>query len=154
MGKEIEHKYLVKDDSFRTMAVRSYNIEQGYLSRVKERTVRVRLRDDRGFLTVKGCTTVDTRPEFEYEIPGEDARQLLELCEKPILRKERFIVPYEGMIWEVDVFAPPLSPLIVAEVELPESRHDYPLPPFAGEEVTHDARYFNSNLISQIKSDR
>lgn len=154
MGREIEHKYIVKDNSFRELAVKSYKIEQGYLSKVKERTVRVRLRDNQGFLTVKGCTEVDTRLEFEYEIPQEDARELLEMCEKPILRKERFIVPFGGLIWEVDEFAPPLAPLIVAEVELPKSRHDYPLPPFVGEEVTHDARYFNSNLLNHFRSDR
>lgn len=154
MGKEIEHKYLVRDESFRELAVKSYRIEQGYLSRVKERTVRVRLRDDQGFLTVKGRTEGDTRLEFEYEIPEADARALLEMCEKPILKKERFIVPFEGKVWEVDVFAPPLAPLTLAEIELPESNHDYPLPPFAGEEVTNDPRYFNSNLFGPVKSGR
>lgn len=153
MGKEIEHKYLVTDDSFRRMAIKTYSIEQGYLSRIKERTVRIRLRNNQGFITVKGCTKGDTRLEFEYEIPEEDARALLGICEKPILKKERFIVPFGGLVWEVDLFAPPLAPLVLAEVELPESHYNYSLPPFVGEEVTYDARYFNSNLLSPTKSD-
>ena len=153
MGKEIEHKYLVINDSFREMATKSYAIEQGYLSRVKECVVRIRISDCRGFITIKGKTIGDSRQEFEYEIPLNDARKLLELCNPPIIKKERYIVPYGEETWEVDIFAPPLAPLILAEIELLESRHDYSLPPFVGKEVTDDAKFFNSNLTANIKSD-
>lgn len=146
MAKEIEHKYLVSDAGFREMASESHRIAQGYLNREPERTVRVRLRDDRAFLTVKGKNRGDERLEFEYEIPFADGRAMLELCSGRVIRKTRFIVPFGGYIWEVDCFEGELKGLILAEIELSESRHDYPLPPFIGQEVTGDPRYYNSNL--------
>lgn len=145
MAHEIEHKYLVIDDSYRDMSVGIHHIKQGYLSRVPERVVRIRLLDDRGFLTVKGKNDGDIRLEFEYEIPAEDARQLLTLCEGRIIDKTRYIVPFKGFTWEVDCFAGD-DGLIVAEIELPSSDTAYPLPPFIGRNVTGQARYYNSNL--------
>lgn len=145
MAHEIEHKYLVIDDSYRDMSVGIHHITQGYLSRVPERVVRIRLLDDRGFLTVKGKNDGDIRLEFEYEIPAEDARQLLALCEGKIIDKTRYIVPFKGFTWEVDCFAGD-DGLIVAEIELPSSDTAYPLPPFIGRNVTGQARYYNSNL--------
>lgn len=145
MAHEIEHKYLVINDSFVEMSSESHHIMQGYLSRVPERVVRIRLRDDRGFITVKGKNHGDTRLEFEYEVPIEDARQMLTLCEGKIIDKTRYMVPFEGFIWEVDRFMSPVD-LTVAEIELPASDTAYPLPPFVGPNVTGDHRYYNSNL--------
>lgn len=145
MAHEIEHKYLVINDTFLEMSSESHHIMQGYLSRVPERVVRIRLLDDRGFITVKGKNHGDTRLEFEYEIPVKDARQMLNLCEGKIIDKTRYMVPFEGFMWEVDRFTSPVD-MTVAEIELPTSDTAYPLPPFFGPNVTGDPRYYNSNL--------
>lgn len=145
MAHEIEHKYLVINDSFRNMSISMHHIVQGYLSRVPERVVRIRLLDNRGFLTVKGKNDGDTRLEFEYEIPAEDARQLLTLCEGRVIDKTRYIVPFEGFTWEVDCFAGS-DGLRVAEIEIPSSDTVYTLPPFIGRNVTGQVEYYNSNL--------
>ena len=146
MSLEIEHKYLVENDSYLELATSSVHILQGYLSRTPEAVVRVRIADDRGFLTVKGKNTGDTRPEFEYPIPPEEARQLLRLCPGRILDKTRYIVPYRGHMWEVDIFHGDREGLRTAEIELPSSDTSYDLPPFAGRNVTGDPAYYNSNL--------
>ncbi len=145
MGQEIEHKYLVIDDSFKDTATECHHIIQGYLSRVPERTVRVRVRDEQGFITVKGKNTGDKRLEFEYEIPVDDAHALMSLCEGKIIDKTRYIVPFEGYIWEVDCFKQPQG-LSIAEIELPSSVAIYSKPPFAGENVTGVPEFYNSNL--------
>ena len=148
MGKEIERKYLIKDDSWRECASGT-TYRQGYLSTVKERTVRVRTIDDKGFLTIKGITIGATRREYEYEIPTEDANEMLdELCEKPIIEKTRFKIPHTGLTWEIDEFAGVNQGLIVAEVELESEDQNTDFPPWVGEEVSGDPRYFNSNLIA------
>jgi len=148
MGKEIERKYLVKGDSWRALATGTV-YRQGYLSTVKERTVRVRTINDTGFLTIKGITRGVSRLEFEYEIPEADARQLLdELCEKPLVEKSRYKINYAGLTWEVDEFAGANEGLIVAEVELESEGQQIDLPEWIGEEVSGDPRYFNSNLIA------
>lgn len=146
MATEIEHKFLVANDSYRAMATGSVEIEQGYLSREPERTVRVRVKDGYGYITVKGQNRGDTRREFEYEIPVADARAMLGMCLPPVISKRRWIVPYEGHTWEVDEFRGSLSPLVVAEIELPYSDTPYTLPPFVGKNVTGNPRYYNSNL--------
>ena len=146
MGKEIEHKYLVKDTTYKEMARTSHHIVQGYLQRDPLRTVRVRIRDERGFITVKGLTRGDTRLEFEYEIPLADAREMIGMCEGKVIDKTRWIVDFGGYIWEVDEFHGDREGLTVAEIELRDSSHAYPLPPFAGKEVTGDPAYYNSNL--------
>lgn len=145
MGLEIEHKYLVADDSYKAMSESCHEIRQGYLSRIPERVVRVRIYDDRGYLTVKGLNHGDIRQEFEYAIPREDALEMLALCESPVIEKRRYIVPYGGFIWEVDEFINPRCPA-TAEIELPDSDTAYPLPPFVGNNVTGDPAYYNSNL--------
>lgn len=149
MGKEIEHKYLVKDDGYVGMSIVAHHIRQGYLSRVPERTVRVRTYDDKGFITVKGKNQGDTRLEFEYEVPLRDAEEMLSLCEPPVIDKVRYIVPYAGFTWEVDQFESKTG-LVTAEIELPESGIHYELPPFIGENVTGDPRYYNSNLSALL----
>lgn len=146
MATEIERKYLVKNDSYRDMASESVHIIQGYLNRDPDRTVRVRVKGEHAFLTIKGRNKGAARLEFEYPIPSEDARQLIRLCDGRVIDKIRHIVPYGGFTWEVDEFLGDLSPLIVAEVELDSPDQDPPLPPFTGDEVTGDPRYYNSSL--------
>lgn len=151
MAKETERKYLVKDDTFRTMATASHHIVQGYISRRREGTVRVRIKDNDAFLTVKGCNNGITRMEWEYGINVEDAREMLShVCEGTPLEKIRHIVPFEGFIWEVDEFLGSLAPLVVAEVELAAPSVIPPLPPFVGKEVSDDPAYYNSNLQGEI----
>jgi CYTH domain-containing protein len=148
MGKEIERKYLIKDDTWRK-DTSGTTYRQGYLSTVKERTVRVRTIDDKGFLTIKGITIGATRREYEYEIPMADANEMLdELCEKPIIEKTRFKISHAGLTWEIDEFAGVNQGLIVAEVELESEDQNIDFPPWVGEEVSGDPRYFNSNLIA------
>ncbi len=149
MAKEIEHKYLVKNDGYVGMSMASHHIRQGYLSRVPERVVRVRTYDDKGFITVKGKNQGDTRLEFEYEVPLCEAEEMLSLCEPPVIDKVRYIVPYAGFIWEVDKFESK-SNLVTAEIELPESDMRYGLPPFVGENVTGDPKYYNSNIAALL----
>lgn len=146
MAIEREHKYLVKDSSYRDLASWKRELKQGYLCREPERTVRVRIADGTGFITIKGKNDGDRRLEFEYQVPLRDAEQMLKMCKGKVLSKTRYIVPYEGFTWEVDEFHGDLAPLITAEVELPDECNDYPLPPFIGDNVTGDPRYYNSNL--------
>lgn len=146
MALEIEYKYLVKNDSYRQLASESVSIFQGYLSRDQERTVRVRIKGDKGFLTVKGKSSGAVRCEFEYEISIEDASKMLGMCIPPIIEKIRYLVPYEGHIWEVDEFLGHKSGLVTAEIELLSADEQYLLPPFVGENVTCNPAYFNSNL--------
>jgi CYTH domain-containing protein len=145
MAKEIERKFLVKEGFWRNQKGTQYR--QGYLNSVKERVVRVRTIDDKGYLTVKGLTVGASRLEFEYEIPRQDADQLLDICEKPLIEKTRFKVVEAGFVWEIDEFFGENQGLIVAEVELESEDQEFPRPAWVGEEVTGDPRYFNSNLI-------
>lgn len=147
MGTEIERKFLVKDDTFKQMA-KGTKYRQGYLNSTKERVVRVRTIDDKGFLTVKGITTGATRVEYEYEIPAKDADAMLdELCEKPIIEKNRYKIQSASLVWEIDEFFGENDGLVVAEVELESEGQAFKKPGWVGEEVTGDPRYFNSNLI-------
>lgn len=147
MGKEIEHKYLVNDDSFVNLASNCFLIKQGYICREKERTVRIRLLDNKAYITIKGETVGDTRAEYEYPIPFDDALRILDsLCIKPVIEKKRYIVEYHGNTWEIDVFDGQLHGLVIAEIEVPSSNYHYEIPPFIGENVTNDPRYYNANL--------
>ncbi len=147
MATEIERKFLITGDAWRGRGTSSV-FRQGYLSTVKERTVRVRTIDDKGFLTVKGITVGATRSEYEYTIPVTDADEMLnDLCEKPIIEKYRYKIPLGGVTWEVDEFLGVNDGLIVAEVELQSEDQYFPKPDWIGEEVTDDPRYFNSNLV-------
>ena len=153
MGTEIERKFLIVDDAWRGQALGTF-FRQGYLSTVKERTVRVRVAGDRGYLTIKGITVGAVRSEFEYDIPRADADQLLdELCERPLIEKTRYEIEAEGLTWEIDAFAGVNDGLIIAEVELDDEEQEIALPGWVGEEVTHDPRYFNSNLIAHPYSE-
>lgn len=146
MAREIERTFLVKNYNFKEMATETIVILQGYLNRDPERTVRVRLANDRGYITVKGKNHGMTRHEFEYEIPLDDARQILSLCTGKILDKTRYVVPYEGHVWEVDEYNGELRGLVVTEVELEREDEQVELPSFVGKEVTGDPRYYNSQL--------
>ena len=146
MGFEIEHKYLVKSDSYKASATASFHIIQGYLSRDPERTVRIRIKNESAYITVKGKTYGVGRLEYEYEIPKGDALEMLELCVPPILEKIRYIVPFRNHIWEVDEFFGDQKGLILAEIELISDEDEYTVPDFIGEDVTGNPLYYNSNL--------
>ena len=146
MGKEIERKFLVNSDAWRSLA-RGTMYRQGYLNTDKERTVRVRTVGDKAFLTIKGLPVGVTRAEYEYEIPFDDGNALLDtLAEKPLIEKKRYTIPFQGLVWEVDEFFGDNRGLIVAEVELHSEDTQIPKPDWVGDEVSGDPRYFNSNL--------
>jgi adenylate cyclase len=152
---EIERKFLVSGEAWRADATLCHHIRQGYLSRDPERVVRVRIKDDAAFLTVKGRsqgTKALVRPEFEYPLPVADAEVLLAgLCLKPNIEKRRHIVPGpDGKIWEVDEFVFPHPGLILAEIELTTADEEFALPSWAGREVTHDHRYANNRIATAV----
>lgn len=153
MALEIERKFLVVGDIYKSLAVKTRRIMQGYLSSEPARTVRVRLTDEaddtcRAFITIKSANRGATRSEFEYEIPFDDGLAIYHMCERRV-KKVRHIVPWGDVIWEVDEFLDALDGLVIAEVEL--EREEQPLkslPPFIGREVTNDPRYYNSVLAT------
>lgn len=149
MGKEIERKFLVKGDSWHGQA-HGKRYRQGYLSTVKERTVRIRTVGEEGFVTIKGITIGASRPEYEYGIPLKDANEMLdELCEKPIIEKTRYRIPQGNLAWEIDEFEGDNRGLIVAEIELKDEDQTVDFPDWVGKEVTDDPRYFNANLVKK-----
>jgi adenylate cyclase len=144
---EIERKFLVRDDRWRSLG-QGVLLRQGYLSSSPERIVRVRIEGDRAMLTIKGRTHGATRAEWEYPIPTADAQAFLDnLCERPLIEKYRYRIPFDGLVWEVDEFLGENAGLIVAEVELESEDQPFARPEWIGDEVTHDARYFNANLL-------
>ncbi len=147
MGIEVERKFLVVGDAWRADVTSATRIVQGYLAQTDTATVRVRVRGDRGYLTIKGSSVGIARSEFEYEIPVPDALGMLDtLAQGPVIDKVRHLVPVGRHIWEVDVFAGANAPLVMAEVELAEAAEEYVTPAWADQEVSQDARYFNVNL--------
>lgn len=147
MAQEIERKFLVKDNSWRSnLEGKAYR--QGYLSTVKERTVRIRAAGDQAFITIKGVSSGATRSEYEYEIPVQDGNEMLDqLCERPLIEKTRYRIPYDDLVWEVDEFAGENRGLVLAEVELKDEGQEISPPRWIGREVTDDPRYFNVNLV-------
>lgn len=144
MAVEIERKFLVKEGwQPKNAGVR---IAQGYLCAVPERTVRVRIKGAKGYLTVKGRNEGIRRAEFEYEIPVTDAEAMLKFCEQPPVEKTRYLEEYEGHTWEIDIFEGANDGLRVAEIELPSEGTLFAKPAWAGAEVSGDARYYNSSL--------
>ena len=149
MNIETERKFLVKDDSYKKDVQKSYEISQGYIARDGGNTVRVRIRDNQGFLTIKGRTSINglSRPEWEMEIPYSDAVELLKMCKSGLIQKTRNIIPIgNGLKWEVDEFKGDNSQLTVAEVELPSAESEYPRPSWLGTEVTGVKEFTNSYL--------
>lgn len=148
MQKEIERKFLVVGDAWRSLD-EGVMIRQGYLNSDKARTVRIRTVGDDAFMTVKGPTVGITRMEFEYPIPFDDCLAMLEnLAETPVIEKKRYKIPMGNFIWEVDEFFGVNEGLIVAEIELPSEDTPFDKPDWIGEEVSGDPRYFNSSLVS------
>ena len=146
MGQEIERKFLVKGNDWPREKGKKYR--QGYLSLDKERTVRVRLAGDQGYLTIKGENKGASRSEFEYEIPKEDAETLLDQqCLKPLIEKTRYKLKQAGLTWEIDEFSGANKGLVVAEIELEREDQPFDKPAWLGQEVTADPRYYNANLV-------
>lgn len=148
---EIERKFLTQSDDFKTKASRSFRIKQGFLNTDPERTVRVRLREEQGFLTVKGKSTKDglSRFEWEKEISKTEAESLLLLCEKGVIDKMRYEVPYGNHIVEVDEFFGDNVGLVVAEIELNHPTEIFKKPQWFGEEVTGQVKYYNAQLSKE-----
>ena len=148
MAQEIERKFLIQDTSI-VDSLAGERLTQGYLSHDKNATVRVRIAGTTGWLTIKGKTVGATRSEFEYPVPEEDARQMLdELCNAGVIDKTRYRLPQGTLCWEIDVFHGENDGLIVAEIELPSEDTPFDRPAWLGEEVTGDPRYYNSALSS------
>ncbi len=149
MAQEIERKFLVKDNSFRSLAEKKIRIRQGYLSSASGRTVRIRTWEDKGYITVKGPVSKSglSRFEWENEIPLLEAEELLKICEPGVIDKTRYLVKAGSHTFEVDEFYGDNQGLIVAEVELETEDSAFDRPSFLGEEVTGDVKYYNSMLV-------
>ena len=148
MALEIERKFLVLDDSYKHEAFSSSHIQQGYICSDRGRTVRIRIRDEHAFITIKGPSLDGglSRYEFEQEIPLDDARKLMTLCEPGVIDKTRWLVRSGEHTFEVDEFHGDNAPLVMAEVELKARSEEPKMPHFIGKEVTGDRRYYNSQL--------
>lgn len=150
MAQEIERKFLVRDNCFKDEAYESLHIVQGYLSSVPERTVRIRIKGEKGFITIKGAGSASgtTRFEWEKEIPANQAARLLEIAEPGIIDKVRYLVKNTDGIhtWEVDEFYGDNAGLVVAEVELEDENEFFDRPDWLGDEVTGNPAYYNSML--------
>ncbi|WAL60032.1 CYTH domain-containing protein [Thermocoleostomius sinensis] len=153
MAMEIERKFLVVGDAWRSLAI-GVAYRQGYLLSNKHLTVRVRMAGDTGYLTIKGATDGISRTEFEYAIPANDAAELLDtLCERPLIEKVRYRIPWQGLVWEVDEFAGANQGLVIAEVELSDPEQLVSLPAWIGKEVSYDPRYYNAQLAKHPYSE-
>ena len=150
MATEIERKFLIDEKIFSAQNLpEGEKISQGYLTTEKNCVVRVRVKKNRAFLTVKGVNVGIVRKEFEYEIPVADAEELLKLCGEKILQKVRYKIEHAGKIWEVDIFEGRHAGLILAEVELNAPDEFVKIPDWVGEEVSGNPKYFNSNLVAE-----
>ena len=149
MAQEIERKFLVKDSSFKEQAFSSSRIAQGYICSSRGRTVRIRIRDEKGYLTIKGPAGENglSRYEWEKEIPLDEAQELMKLCEPGMIDKTRYLVQSGNHVFEVDEFYGENEGLVVAEVELSSENESFEKPDFIGEEVTGIAKYYNSFLM-------
>ncbi|WP_417941586.1 CYTH domain-containing protein [Flavobacterium sp. RS13.1] len=145
---EIERKFLVKSDEFKAQAFAQNKIAQGYLSSLPERTVRIRIKGEKGFITIKGIGHHGgmTRFEWENEIPLGEAQELLKLCEKGKIEKTRFEIQSGNHIFEVDEFYGENEGLVMAEIELESENESFEKPDWLGDEVTNDERYYNAYL--------
>ena len=149
MGVEIERKFLVDPEKWNKLEKPvGVFFKQGYMIREKDKTIRVRLAGEKGFITIKGATKGFSRKEYEYEIPAEDARELLKNFTDCGTTKTRYCVHEDGNVWEVDVFAHDNEGLIVAELELDDQQDEFTKPDWINREVTEDERYYNANLAT------
>lgn len=148
MGREIERKFLVNNDGWRTRAGKGTHYRQGYICVDPERSARVRVSADKAFLTIKGISKGAERDEFEYSIPKHDADEILDrICLQPLLDKTRYVIAASPFKWEIDEFSGDNAGLIVAEIEIDRDDADFDKPDWLGEEVTCDPRYYNANLV-------
>lgn len=146
MAVEIERKFLVQGEAWRSLAA-GVVYRQGYLTASDRRTVRVRIAGETGYLTIKGATEGIARLEFEYPIPAADAAIMLDtLCDRPLIEKVRYKIPWGNLLWEVDEFKGENQGLILAEVELQSPDQAVQIPDWIGQEVSGDFRYFNASL--------
>ena len=149
MGVEIERKFLLAGEGWRALG-QPVLLRQGYLSSDPERVVRVRVEGDHAYMTIKGRSVGATRGEWEYPIPLAEANELLErVCAQPIVEKYRRKIKFGGNVWEVDEFLGANQGLVLAEIELGSEDQQFDKPEWIGEDVTHDKRYYNSNLVRQ-----
>ena len=149
MATEIERKFLVAGDGWRSQVEASIAIRQAYLSLTDAMSIRVRIVDDaKALLTIKSAQPGPTRSEFEYAIPVEDAQRLLELRTGLVIEKRRYHVPEGPLMWEIDVFEGAHKGLVIAEIELPDAATPFARPDWLGREVTDDARYYNARLAT------
>ena len=147
MGLEIERKYLLKNEDWRKEVESKSIIKQGYLNSNPLRTVRIRITNNKGFLTIKSKNEGSKRKEFEYVIPLTEAQDLILLCEQPIIEKTRYLVPINNHTWEIDIFEGINKGLEVAEIELSQENESFEIPNWIGKEVTEEIKYYNSQLI-------
>ncbi|MCK5121024.1 MAG: CYTH domain-containing protein [Methylococcales bacterium] len=147
MALEIEHKFLIKNNNWQKNISQSSEYKQGYLVSDKKRSIRVRISDNKAWLNIKSATTGTHRQEYEYEIPLDEGKEILNtLCEKPLIEKTRHLVAYKQHTWEIDVFSGENSGLIVAEIVLSQVGEAFEKPEWIAEEVTEDLRYYNNRL--------
>ncbi len=148
MAIEIERKFLVLNDNYKTESYKSYNIKQGFLNSDKNRIVRVRITDNKGFITIKGLSSTNglSRYEWEHEISLKDAESLLKLCEPGIIEKKRYLINFKKYLFEIDVFLGDNKGLVIAEVELKSESETFDHPSWLGKEVTGDIKYYNAEL--------
>lgn len=148
MGIEIERKFLVRDDRWRAQADAGIRYRQGYFGAPHRASIRIRVEGERANINIKSAELTARRLEYEYPIPLADAEEMLErLCVGASVEKTRYRVPVAGHVWEIDVFEGANTGLVVAEVELSDEQEHFELPPWVGEEVTADPRYYNVNLV-------
>jgi adenylate cyclase len=148
MATEIEHKFLLANDGWRQHIQKSNYFKQGYLSSQPTSSIRVRIAGQQAWLNIKSATIGTTRQEYEYEIPLPDAEEMLNtLCRKPLIEKTRHFIPINQHLWEIDEFDGDNKGLVIAEIELQEAGETFIKPSWIGEEVTHELRYYNNNLV-------
>ena len=149
--KEIERKYLVQQNDFSFLnSVEGKKIKQAYIQNEEDRTVRIRAKADKAFLTIKIGKDALSRDEFEYQIPVQDALTMMEILQLKVLSKPRYEIIYDHQLWEVDVFEGKLDGLIIAEIELKAEDESFIIPPWVGTEVTDDSSYLNARLIEKL----
>jgi len=150
MPIEIERKFLLVNDNWRKEVSRSYRIRQGYIGEIGKASVRIRVQDEKANINIKSATLAMRRMEYEYEIPLDEALQMLDqLCNQPQVDKTRYIVEQGKHKWEIDEFYGDNEGLVVAEIELSDEHEIFEKPEWIGKQVTDDARYYNVNLIKQ-----
>jgi adenylate cyclase len=150
MASEIERKFLLRDDGWQRDAGPGVRIRQGYIVASEAASVRVRISGNQAWVNIKGATVGVSRAEFEYPVPLADAEQILEdLCIRPLIEKTRHLMDYAGHRWEIDVFEGENHGLMVAEIELDSENERFEKPPWVGEEVSMDPRYYNASLAKR-----